>query len=273
MESEITNVNDPNLKYDAQKENSLNESQVSDSNNEPLSFFNYHEFLINDYEFYDPSHSSKTSSTSPLNTTSSTKKSIVISHFPNNYAPISSPTYNTTRIIRIPRAYDTHSLSYLIPQFSTYKPGMEPAALIDNDEKQFRAIGEFDNHNLFGPTSLTPLVPNLISEQELKQIIETTNSYLVEAFNPYSFVNFLENTLDILTGTLYSKLFNRFILTNQSRQKLLDLETYIEIEVNENTFNKNNRDIRVISPRKSDYLSVRTLFPIEVLTLLLKLTY
>lgn len=264
------NVNDPNSKYGIGQERSTVDTSAvksnlntvaSSSSRDALSFFNYHEFLVNDYSLILGSRSSLlSSSTSPVDaqTTKHRTKAIVINHFPNNHVATSSATYKSTRVIRIPREFHSHELGYMIPQFSTYWPGQEPAALLDQsqDPYEFQPVGEFDDHSLFGATSITPLEAGLITPQEFNTIITKINHLLLQAFNPFSLANLLENFLDLITGTFYSRIFSRYVLRNYSQRKLLELETYLDVDVNQNLFNASDRDIKFISPRRCGYLSV-----------------
>lgn len=224
-------ANNPNSKYGQFPEAATDEQ---------LLFFNYHEFLVNKY--------SDGQSEVPVHH----KQALVISHFPNNYVPTESVAYRQTRIVRIPRDYAAKELSYMIPQFSSYLPGTEPASL-KQAENEFTVVGKYD-YSAFGSSSCPPLIPKYLSEAEYKQIIGDINEYLLEAFSPYNWKVALENFLDVATGTLYSKLFNRFIVGNTSQTKLQQLETFVQEEINQRLLK--NRDIRVISPRRSGYLSV-----------------
>lgn len=225
-------ANNPNSKYGKYPE--------TEAASEPLQFFNYHEYLVNEY------------ADSQSNVASHHKQALVVTHFPNNYVPFDSSTYRLTRIVRIPRAYETTELSYLVPQFSTYLPGNEPASLKEAEDK-FIAAGEYDN-NIFGTTSYPPLIPQHLSEEEYKMIVKEVNQYLYEAFSPFKWRVFAENFLDVVTGTLYTKFFNRFIAENRSQAKLHELETFVSEEINGKLFK--DKEIRLISPRRSGYLSV-----------------
>lgn len=224
-------ANNPNSKYGQFPEA---------ASSEQLLFFNYHEFLVNNY--------CDVRSEVPVQH----KQALVVSHFPNNYVPTESASYRQTRIVRIPRDYATKELSYMIPQFSSYLPGTEPASL-KQAEDGFTVVGKYD-YSVFGSSSCPPLIPNHLSELEYKQIVGDINGYLLEAFSPYNWRVAVENFLDVATGTLYSKVFNRLIVGNTSQTKLEQLETFVEEEINQKMLKC--RDIRVISPRRSGYLSV-----------------
>jgi hypothetical protein len=225
-------LNDPNTKYTQPTTAPIEDAP----SHQELLFFNYHEFLVSDYK------SSRSSTT---------ETSLVINHFPNIYAAPYSAMYYTTRIVRIPRIYDTLNHPDLIPQFSLYVPGTEPAALTISD-LNFDPTGIFDG-NRFGTTSVTPLVPGLISSDQFMTIVSTVNKYLHDALDPYNLYNFLENVLEFLSAGTYSRTFNKFISVSYSKKKLQQLEEYVE-EAN-NTILQHTK-CKLISPRKSGYLSV-----------------
>ncbi|KAK6458778.1 pseudouridine synthase [Scheffersomyces xylosifermentans] len=191
---------------------------------EPLLFFNYHEFL--------------TPNDNPFNQDSNGEASLVINHFPNVYTPQDSLTYANTRIIRIPRAYEGIKYSDIIPQFSVYAPGTEPAALLNESNFSFDPIGTYDG-NAFGPTSLTPLVPDLLQREELETIVTTVNQYLYDSFNPYDWRNAVESSLEFLTAGFYSRIISKYLYTSYSRQKLHHIDW-----------------LKLIDPRLSGFLSL-----------------
>lgn len=227
---------------DAAEENNIVNNAPSDSQKEPLLFFNYHEFLTDKYSVH-PSceHRDKT-------------KSIVVNHFPNNHVSIGSTSYISTRVVRIPRIFDTVYLSDIIPQFSTYVPGTEPAAIKEEYSRPFHAVGFYDD-NYFGETSITPLVPDYLTELEFHTIVTKVNEYLHLAFDPYNIWNLLDSLLDLFSANLYNQLCTRFIITTYSKRKLQQLEQYISNEVNLEML-RNRPNIKVLSPRRSGYLSV-----------------
>ena len=212
-----------------------------------LSYFNYHEFLSADYQFLEDSRMRKED-------TSSTKEAnIVINHFPNNHVPFDSLAYHDTRVVRIPRIFDTIRYSHIVPQFSLYVPGREPAAL-ELQNSSFLPIGRFDN-NVFGSSSMTPLVPNYMSEQEFVDIVRTVNQYLYDAFNPFSLWNICDNLLDFLTANLYNQVFHNLLTETHSKRKLMALERYIE-KLNDEVLIERDSCLKILSPRRSAYLSV-----------------
>lgn len=217
------NVNDPNTKYRQLREH----AREHDTRAEPegFVFFNHHEFIA------------------PGN-------ALVVNHFPNNHAALNSATRETTRIVRIPRAYHSILLGDIIPQFSTFPLGQEPAAIVAADQPpQFLIRGQFDG-NYFGTTSITPLVPALLGFDELCDIVRHVNLHLKAAYDPFCVWNCLDNVLDFVTGTLYSKIVNRFIVATYCKRRLADLEEYI-LTLNVKYAAKH---IRFISPRRSALL-------------------
>lgn len=172
--------------------------------------------------------------------------------------------------------YNTVRFSDIIPQFSTYVPGLEPAACVEDATTvgaqtevlaatagvktvvpSFVARCRYDD-NYFGDISLTPLVPSQMAPEELLPIITHINQILYEAYDPYSFYNFLDNVLDFVTGSLYSFLVNR-VFGSYCRRKLSALEDYID-SVN-SKFVSESRDIKFISPRRCGYLSIDIQIP------------
>ncbi|KAG7195240.1 ras modification protein erf4 [Scheffersomyces spartinae] len=211
-------------------------SENAAENIEPsaLQFFNYHEFLVNDYV--------------PLQLSLINKgASIDVCHFPNNYVPKYSKAFESTRIVRIPRVFDTVFLPDLVPQFSTMRPGNEPAA-ISNGDPEFVFTGKYED-NYFGMTSVTPLVAGLISADELHEVVTKINDFLYSAFNPFSLPSLFDGILFALTGGLVEHIYYPY-----SKRKLLQLELFVESEINGNLWKHKN--IKMISPRRSGYLSI-----------------
>lgn len=231
----MATLNNPQSKY-AQ---SANVPVADEPPQQELLFFNYHEYLVADYK----SSLTRTSGTS--------ETSLVINHFPNVYAAPDSATYHNTRIVRIPRIYDTLKHPDLIPQFSVYVPGTEPAA-ITSQGLSFDPVGTFSGAR-FGTTSATPLVPTVVGTEQFITIVNTVNHYIYDALDPFNFYNFLENVLEFLSAGAYSRIYNKFVSVSYSKNKLHQLEEYVE-EVN-STILKHTL-CKIISPRKSGYLSV-----------------
>lgn len=203
-------------------------------------FFNYHEFSVHEYQLLD----------SPL--VSSHETPLIITHFPNIYHPLNS--IHSTRIVRIPR---TFSKQY--PQFSNILPGNETGAISDSN-LEFLPIGMF-NKELFGTSSISPL-SNYLSEEEFTTLMDTINSFLFESFE-FNWWNLFDYLIDLLTfwflfDIIKSRdkkvsIFNLINTLNTNRYKCLDkLESFIQ---DQNDTLK-NRSIRIISPRRSGYLSL-----------------
>lgn len=203
--------------------------------NNPL-FFNCHEFLVTKYrELGEEVVREHTED-----------EALCITHFPNIYCPQGSVEFDRTRIVRLPRRFE-ESMHY--PSFSTELPGHEPAALQREDEARFTPAGFHDGH-VFGRSSLSPL-SNYVSPEECRDVVRAINGYLKEAYRVQGTQNILFNALDVLTFYTVSLLLSYF----RRRTQLEQLEDYVE-EVNERFFEK--RGIRIISPRRSAYLSVCT---------------
>jgi hypothetical protein len=90
----------------------------------------------------------------------------------NPHVPLSSPLYQTTRIIRIRR--DWMIEGDLAPTFSNLYPEI--------------------------------LDPAGVSEQEFRSLVEKINSELVPAFSPWGFRNVLDAVLGLLTGWVWDDL-------------------------------------------------------------------
>lgn len=216
-------MNDPNAKYGITKP-------------DELFFFNYHEFLA------------KTDGSDDL-------PALVINHFPNSFVSKYSQEYTQTRIVRIPRIYDTVSFSYLVPQFSSYTPGNEPAAITGSLE-----TGEYDGFT-FATTSATPLVPQWLNPDELAEIVNCINTFCHDAFSPFSPWTCLDNLAELLTGTLYSRVFNSLLMDTFVKRKLADLDRYVD-SVNDTILRHKHPQLRIISPRMSGFLSLDIQIPL-----------
>lgn len=224
-------MNDPTTKY-AEKLSTL------------APFFNYHEFLV------APSNPGSTlvSQVSTQEKDHDTP-SLVVNHFPNIYAPQDSELYKNTRIVRIPRAYEDKDYSYMIPQFSLYTPGEEPAAVYGEP-----TLGLYDG-NVFGTTSKPPLVPLLVSALELEDIVKAVNAILADAFSLHSKWTWMDNIVEFLTGTLYSRIWGWLALEPYTKRELGKLDQYVE-EVNGTFLAKRHPQLRLILVRESGFLSL-----------------
>lgn len=214
--------------------------EVQDSNypQKPV-FFNYHEF--SETYYIDLSL--------PCNQIEHSEAyGLCITHFPNIYAPMGSKVFEDTRIVRIPRRYET-TLEY--PDFSTCLPGLEPAALINEQEGRTRFVphGIFDNRELFGYSSVSPL-SDFFTETEFEEIITSINENMCKASRIYSWFNLLTLVADMLTLGLWHWLSARYITPDPMQE----VEDHIA-KLNElPAFKK--RNIKILSPRRSGYLSV-----------------
>lgn len=240
--STIVNANHPSIKYLPKQESDVG------SEPQPLSFFNYHEYLVDKYQPHNSGSPSQNQDNSPQ------KASIVVSHFPNPYALRDSELFRSTRVVRIPRRFDISEFLYLIPHFSEYAPGDEPAGIKGEGGIEFVASGEYDG-TVFGATSATPLVPTWVSESELKSIVDTINKYLEEAVSPWQRATWLDNVLDFFSATLYSRFFTNNVRDTHMKRKLVELEKYVE-EINSTMLSKRNSVLALISPVKSGFLSL-----------------
>lgn len=246
------NVNDPNLKYGLN-----NSSDVSpETANELLFFFNYHEFLLNGYSPCGNGEVAKETEI-PTETTGNhlqiQDSAIVVNHFPNPYASRDSEEYKTTRIVRIPRQFDAGPNADFVPQFSTFTPGNEPAAIKSEDMPKFSVAGEFQGE-LFGKTSATPLVPKWVGHAELNEIVTTINAMLKSALSPNQVETWLDNVLDFFSATLYSRVFTNNVRNTFYKRKIAEVEKYVE-NVNE-MLGKRNGKLKMISPVESAFLSL-----------------
>lgn len=202
-------MNDPMTKY------------ASKAPPEDLVFFNYHEFLVADYATL-PSQDSQEN----INQNESALPSLVINHFPNPYAPQDSNLYDRTRIVRIPRIFDTCDELYIIPQFSTFLPGKEPAAMLSASVECYKDAGIYTDRK-FGTTSFTPLVPRWLSAEELLEIVETVNKHVYTACSSSDLTSVLESLLDILTGSLFTVILSVLGFKSAPQRKMLALEQFV----------------------------------------------
>lgn len=194
-----------------------------------LVFFNYHEFLA-----LQPR-----------------APSLVINHFPNYHVSEQSETFHTTRIVRIPRCY-TRPYSDIVPQFSTTYPGNEAGA-IKNEEGEDHTLGTFEGHT-FGVTSQVATLSNIISEEELRVILDKINLYLVQAYNPYSWQTAIESMIDVFCGGIFIQILNLLGIHTHTKRIVNKLEQYT-LQLNKQ-FESKGRDLKIISPRRTGYLSV-----------------
>ncbi|KAM9912349.1 hypothetical protein OXX69_002652 [Metschnikowia pulcherrima] len=225
-----------------------------------LVFFNYHEYLVADYE---PFQSALDDSQGGHNNASrQDRPALVINHFPNPYTAHESAVFWRTRIVRVPRIFDSCQESYMVPRFSTYVPGHEPAALT-SDLREFQPAGIHENY-VFGTTSLTPLVPQWVSEEEYVRIVTDINTLLFEAMSPENKMGWLDNALDYLSGTLYTTLFTRYLRPSFLKRGLHKVDEYV-VELNAKLREKHH-DLKLIPLLKSAMLSLDFQIPMAPVT-------
>ncbi|SCV05149.1 LANO_0H01134g1_1 [Lachancea nothofagi CBS 11611] len=207
--------------------------EVSDS--KKALFFNYHEFCVTSYSELGTS----------LVCDHSDDEALCITHFPNVYVPIESVSFKETRLVRIPRRFE----SYVdIPNFSTQLPGKEPAALVKHTTNgKFVAKGIYQGQ-AFGMASVSPL-SDYLSDSEFKKIIETINEYLYNGFHHASRMDSVNAVLDTLTFQIWNSL-----LIRATKSPLLELEEYVQALNKSAAFQDKN--LRLISPKRSGFLSV-----------------
>lgn len=244
------NANEPGQKYTMPpSDGPPSTTEISPQENpQPLLFFNYHEFLLNEYT------SCAQNGAEPASETGANQKTaIVINHFPNCHAPRDSGLYRSTRVVRIPRQFDVAKFADLVPQFSTFVPGDEPAAIRGDGDHVFVAAGEFDA-SVFGQTSATPLVPHWVSASELTDIVTRVNAYLNRTASPLQRLTWLDNALDFFSATLYSRLFTNNVRNTHMKRTIGELEKYVD-SVN-NMLAKRDPRLALVSPVKSAFLSL-----------------
>lgn len=214
-----------------------------------LKFYNYQEYTIRDYE--PIRENNKVASNVPL----------VATHFNNPYVDTNSELYRKTRIVRIPRVY-TEEVS--VPQFSTFMPGFEPAALVDplvNNVKEsnqqattknvpkFIPKGRTAENEIFGTSSVSPL-SDYLTDEELKEIVDKINEMLRQAYKSFTWYNIITVIFHFLTIQIFQKMG---ILKDQATISLIQLDDYI-LELNMTILVHKN--IKIIRPSTSGYLSV-----------------
>lgn len=197
-------------------------------------FFNYHEFGERYYADVNSQYQLKEHDED---------HALCMTHFPNVYVARGSPEFETTRIVRVPRRFED---TLDCPCFSTVIPGMEPGAI--TGEPVFQPLGVFDEDcQLFGYSSASPLT-QLLSVEEFQEMVITINGFLRDAFYIYSWFNLVDISLEVLSLGLW-RLVSKYIW----RHPLLYLEDYVQ-QINQQGLKE--KGLKIISPRKSGYLSV-----------------
>ncbi|ODV60151.1 Shr5p ASCRUDRAFT_19640, partial [Ascoidea rubescens DSM 1968] len=230
------------------------------SSQEELLFFNYNEYSVKTYFLLE---------TKKFGTYN---QPLIITHFPNAYVKFNSKNYKSTRIISTLKIMiQYHPLLQLKTPptliISPYLPGFEPAALVysvSTSESNSTQLGIYLNQ-IYGYSSISPL-SKYLSPDEFKEVVVVVNNYLKLAFNPLNYHNIIENIIGVFTLWFFDNEFvinffsflpffvwiNRNLL-NYSKNVLLELEDYIQ------SLNRTKlafKGIKIISPRKSGYLSL-----------------
>lgn len=220
-------------------------STVENTGNQLL-FFNYHEYSIKLYSLIGSS------------TIDSHPNPLIATHFPNIHALNNSEQFKKTRIVRIPRCYTGNGIIY--PQFSTVLPGYEEAAInyeesngngdednssnnFEKHEKRFIIKGSYEGQ-LYGWNSVSPL-SNYLTNEEFHEIMTNINDLLAKGNNPFTIWNIIDYILGLLTFWLIS-----LVIKPRSKKHLQELEDYIK------ETNTKLKNVKIISPRRSSYLSV-----------------
>ncbi|EDO16473.1 hypothetical protein Kpol_1066p40 [Vanderwaltozyma polyspora DSM 70294] len=229
---------------------SMNDNNISDGTNElsgdrepesvmikPI-FFNYHEF--SEVYYSDISQFVEFKGHSEDET-------ICITHFPNVYAELGSSESQNTRIVRIPRRFET-TIEY--PSFSNVLPGAEPAAMVnDDDGMEFVPHGIYDDDNqYFGYSSVSPLSIYLTQEQ-FEEIVETINKHCKELYSVTTAYNLIDFFLETVTLTLW-----RWVAKRVYPNPLYKIDDYVDHINNSDLFK--DRCIKLIHPRDSGFLSL-----------------
>lgn len=142
----------------------------------------------------------------------------------NSHVPLSSPLYQTTRIIRIKR--DWMIAGDLAPTFSNLYPEI--------------------------------LDPAGVSEQEFRTIIDKVNKELEPAFNPWASRNLFDSTMGLLTGWIWDDLGFTAV-----KSRLTNVERYLE-EWNKKMEGKGKEGPhsapRIFPLRRTGYMNVSCIF-------------
>ncbi|SCU84510.1 LAMI_0C07756g1_1 [Lachancea mirantina] len=216
---------------------------LANPNNRTALFFNYHEFNVTHYTDLDGEVKEHTD-----------ESALCVTHFPNVYVPVDSAAFLETRVVRIPRRFET-TLDY--PTFSSQLPGLEPAAIYDDySDQEFIPHGRYETQ-LFGTSSTSPL-SNYLTQDQFRDIVETVNEFTRKAYEPLSWQNILNNTLDYLTFNLWNNVISKLFVS-----PLQELETYVERLNNSDLLRQHS--VKLISPRRSAYLSVSRIMSNEMI--------
>lgn len=203
---------------------------------EEAKFFNYNEYSIE-----------------PINR-GTLPDDLCATHFPDVYRePVLAKDGKTDvneqkyRVVRIPRRFDTSLTS---PCFSNLLPGLEPAALISDEEEdqhKFKVLGDIDGIG-YGISSVSPL-SLYFSEEEFRDIVDVINGYLEKGFGSVGLRQIIIWIIDLLSLGIFNILLEYFKIG-----PLWQLEKYIK-DINQTSIFTSN-EIRIISPKRSGYASL-----------------
>jgi hypothetical protein len=141
----------------------------------------------------------------------------------NPHVPISSPLYQSTRIIRVRR--DWMLEGDLAPTFS----GLYPEVLADAG----------------------------LDDGEFRRVVDSINEELIPAFNPWGWRNILDAVLGLATGWIWDDLGWTAV-----KGRLRRVERTLE-EWNKNVEKDPSIGARLIGLRRTGYMTVRSPFPIS----------
>ncbi|CZS99925.1 uncharacterized protein RAG0_08185 [Rhynchosporium agropyri] len=138
----------------------------------------------------------------------------------NPHVPLSSPLYQTTRIIRVRR--DWMIEGDLAPTFSNLYPEI--------------------------------LDPAGVSEQEFRTLVERVNTELIPAFSPWNFRNLVDGVLGLLTGWLWDDMGFTAV-----KSRLNNVERYLEdwnVEMEARSKEGPGSAPRVVPLRRTGYMNL-----------------
>lgn len=215
-------------------------------------FFNYHEFSETYYaDMNNPA----------LPQEHDKSEALIITHFPNVYTPQNTPLFKETRIVRVPRRFE-ESVRY--PNFSELLPGLEPAAIVGDDnastgkspsQHTFIARGVYDDGQVFGTTSTSPLSLYFTPEQ-FRDIVHEINILLEEEYQVFSWWNITDIIFTIVTLGMWIW-FSDILQTVRASPPSMHrrkLDLHIE-QLNESPLLASQR-VQVMHPSRSGYLSL-----------------
>lgn len=206
--------------------------QSSNSEDQAAVFFNYHEYTETYYCNLDDLNTKKEHTM---------EEALIITHFPNIYVAPQSVEYEMTRIVRVPRCFDT---GLQCPQFSDKLPGFEAGAVKDIDT--FQIVG-FLNGQFFGTSSQSPL-SQFFSVEEFETLVGDINRLITEMYVS----NSIRNVINLIMGWITFGLWT--ILIETKFNKGHELSTYIN-EFNNDIRNK-NRQLSIVPFQKNGFLSL-----------------